>query len=84
MLGNLTVEKFEKDAGWVFSEEDKKWLEEHRTNEADFKDSDKFHIFDIPYAIVVGSEIVGDFMKIIHKYNNEKCCETRIAISQKN
>lgn len=54
-LGNLSIEQIEKEYGVIFSEEDRKWLSEHRQDKADNIGKDKWYFFDIPRIIVVGS-----------------------------
>lgn len=71
-LGNLTIDQLEKRTGFVFSDKDRSWLESHRQDLADVKfDSDKFHIFDLPFMIQA-AEPIGDFMlKMLTKYNDK-------------
>ena len=46
-LGNQTISDLERRTGYVFSDEDRKWLESHRQDKADVEyNSDKFHIFE--------------------------------------
>lgn len=55
-LGNLSVEQIEKEYQVQFSEEDKAWLKEHRQENVSIKlGADKWHCFDIPRIIAVGS-----------------------------
>lgn len=55
-LGNLSVEQIEKEYQVQFSEEDKAWLKEHRQENVNIKlGADKWHCFDIPRIIAVGS-----------------------------
>ena len=54
-LGNLSIEQIEKEYGVIFSEEDRQWLSEHHQDKADNIRKDKWHFFDIPRIIVVGS-----------------------------
>ena len=55
-IGNLSVEQIEKEYQVQFSEEDKTWLKEHRQENVSIAISaDKWHCFDIPRIIVVGS-----------------------------
>lgn len=69
-FGNLSIEKFSERTGWDFSEEDIKWLKEHRTDIASFTDKDKFHIFDAPFCIVVGEDILEKLKEMLIKYNS--------------
>ena len=68
-LGNLTIKELEYRTGFIFSEEDKKWLEKYRSDEANITySSEKFHIFDIPFCMVC-SEIISDKLKnLLQKY----------------
>lgn len=84
MLGNLTITQLEDRTGWTFEKDDRQWLEEHRTSLADFDDDDKFHIFDIPQQIVVGSKIKDEFIKLIMKYENATPSKARIGVGVKN
>ena len=55
-LGNLSVEQIEKEYQVQFSEEDRTWLKEHRQENVNIKlGADKWHCFDIPRIIAVGS-----------------------------
>jgi hypothetical protein len=70
MLGNLTIEEFGKRSGVVFSEEDKKFLGEHRVNHATAIPKDGFHIFDIPYSVMCGSgEFARELYGVLSKYD---------------
>lgn len=55
-LGNLSVEQIEKEYCVSFSEEDKKWLLEHNQDKAEDIEKDKWHFFDIPRIVIVGSQ----------------------------
>ena len=68
-LGNQTISDLERRTGYVFSAEDRKWLESHRQDEADVKfDSDKFHIFDLPFEIHATESISDYLLKLLMKY----------------
>lgn len=63
-LGNLSVEQIEREYQVQFSEEDKAWLKEHRQeNVSRDIGVDKWHCFDIPRIIAVGS---ADFRQKIY------------------
>lgn len=80
-LGNLTIDQLEKRSGWTFSDEDRKWLIDHRQDTAEVKfDSDKFHIFDIPLSIVCSEGIVHKVLDILKKYNDIQLCKEDIQI----
>ena len=68
-LGNQTISDLERRTGFVFSAEDRKWLESHRQDEANVKfDSDKFHIFDLPFEIHAAESISDYLLKLLMKY----------------
>lgn len=69
-LGNLLIEQIEREYCVLFSEEDKKWLLEHHQNKADNIGKDKWHFFDIPRIIVVGSyEFRNEIYNRLIKYS---------------
>lgn len=56
MLGNLSVKQIEDRYQVTFSAEDREWLNEHRQeNVARALEKDKWHCFDMPPKILVGS-----------------------------
>ena len=55
-LGNLSIDQIERECHVSFSEEDKKWLFEHHQDKAEDIEKDKWHFFDIPRIIIVGSQ----------------------------
>lgn len=68
-LGNQTISDLERRTSYIFSAEDRKWLESHRQDEADIKfDSDKFHIFDLPFEIHASDSISDYLLKLLMKY----------------
>jgi len=79
-FGNLTIFQFEDRIGHKLDEEDKNWLKEHRQDNAQHIEKDRFHIFDIPFSIVVGSEISDELVKILIKYNDLKPFENSLQI----
>lgn len=57
-LGNLSIEQIEREYQVQFSEEDKTWLKEHRqANVSIVLGADKWHCFDFPRVIAVGSSV---------------------------
>ena len=81
-LGNQTISDLERRTGYKFSEEDRKWLEFHRQNEADIKfDSDKFHIFDIPFSIHASSNISDYLLKLLMKYEEQSPSKEQLQFS---
>ena len=68
-LGNLSVEQIEREYGVIFSKEDKKWLIEHHQDKASEIAKKKWHFFDIPRIIIVGSyEFRDELYKRLIKY----------------
>ena len=68
-LGNQTIFDLERRTGYVFSDEDRKWLELHRQDKAEIDfNSDKFHIFDLPFAIQAAEPISDYLLKLLMKY----------------
>lgn len=71
-LGNLSIEQIEREYSVAFSDEDKKWLQEHHQDEANNIQRYKWHFFDIPRVMVTGSnafakEIYDRFVKYSFK-----------------
>lgn len=67
-LGNISINDFEWRTGYVFSDEEKKWLEDHRQDNATISyNSNSFHIFNIPLAIHVSETIYDKLMTILNK-----------------
>ena len=62
-LGNLSVDQIQREYCVSFSEEDKKWLLEHHQDKAEGIESNKWHFFDIPRIIIVGSQ---EFRQELH------------------
>jgi len=79
-LGNLSILDLENRCGVKFDEKDKEWLENHRQSNTDNISKDKFHIFDIPFSVKVGSKIVDQLIEILKKYNNEKEFDEKLII----
>lgn len=68
-LGNQTISDLERRTGYKFSVEDRKWLEQHRQDNANVTfDSDKFHIFDVPFEIHTGQKIQNELKNLLLKY----------------
>lgn len=56
MLGNLTVEQFEKRCGITLNNEERETLNNLREQTCDKVDgNNKIHIYDIPFMIVCGN-----------------------------
>ena len=74
-FGNLTIDDLERRECIEFSDDDKKWLEEHRQDNATVRsDSDKFHIFDLPFMAVVAPSAFAEFLRSLGKYSFTKEC----------
>lgn len=71
-FGNLTIEEFEKRTEVKFSDEDRKWLEEHRIDNAQGKENNRFHIFDMPLGIIAGFDIGDELVKRLKQYEFKK------------
>lgn len=81
-LGNLSITDLERRTGWTFSESDKKWLESHRQDNATVKfDSEKFHIFDLPFTITVAEGIKDNLIKMLTKYNDKQASKEAVQIA---
>ena len=80
-LGNLTIKELENRTGFYFSNEDYHWLEKYRSEDANITyDSEKFHIFDIPFCIVC-SELICDKVKnILSKYEEQSRSKESLTI----
>lgn len=69
-LGNLSVEQIEKDYSVTFADADKQWLKKHHKPEANNIQSDKWHFFDIPRIMMVGSkEFALEIYNVFQKYS---------------
>lgn len=66
-LGNLSIEQIEREYSVVFTEEDKKWLQEHHQDEASNIQSGKWHFFDIPRIMMAGSNEFAKEIRYICK-----------------
>lgn len=71
-FGNLTISQLEERIGYTLEEQDRCWINEHIQQSAQNIQKDKLHIFDMPFSIIVGSEIQDELVKILVKYNNKK------------
>lgn len=69
-LGNLTMFQFEDRIGIKLNDEDKNWLQAHKQDNAQRIGKDEFHIFDMPFSIIVGSKIKNELVEILTKYND--------------
>lgn len=80
-LGNLTIDELEKRTGYKLSNRDRAWLEDHRQDIADVKfDSDKFHIFDIPFCIQCAEPIYKELIELLKKYDDIRASDERLSI----
>lgn len=71
-FGNLSALQFEDRIGQKLDIEDKNWIEEHRQANCQHIAKDKLHIFDLPFSIIVGSEISDKLVEILKKYNSKE------------
>lgn len=71
-FGNLSLLRFEQKVEVDFNDEDLIWLNQHRIDSANFKDDDKFHIFDLPLGILAGCDIAEELVTRLRKYTFEK------------
>lgn len=80
-LGNLTIEQFKERTGYLLTEKDSFWLNDHLQQIADIKyGSEKFHIFDLPFSIHCDETIINDLMSILRKYENQKPALEQLSI----
>lgn len=79
-FGNLSIEEFEKRIGQELSKEDKIWLEEHRQSNAQHIDKDRFHIFDLPFCIITGSDISSNLVSLLQKYYDKKSFKESLQV----
>jgi hypothetical protein len=81
MLGNLTIKEFSERSGVIFSDEDERFLSKHRVEHASIITKDKFHIFDIPFSILCGSqEFAQKLYDVIKKYDFSGSPQLRINV----
>ena len=70
-LGNLTVDQFIQRTGYKLSNEDRRWLEAHRSNNATIRsDNSAFHIFDLPFSIHVSKNLIDQLMSKLRVYES--------------
>lgn len=67
-FGNLSTIAFDDKVEANFTPEDIEWIEAHRIDNADFKEDDKLHIFNLPLGIVAGSDIGGELIHRLRAY----------------
>lgn len=67
-FGNLSTLAFEDRLQIDLKPEDRLWIEEHRTDEADFTEDDKLHIFSLPLGIVAGHDIGPELVNRLRQY----------------
>jgi hypothetical protein len=78
-FGNVSVSQFEERTGVTLNDEDRKWFEQHRQDIADVTDPNKLHIFDKPFGIHCGENIVHETIKRLQAYGAENFKE-RLAV----
>lgn len=80
-LGNLSIDEFIRRTGYKFSDEDYKWLNNHRQNDAHVKfDSNNLHIFDIPFCIHAASNITAKLIEILEKYDKKTPTKEKYSV----
>lgn len=81
-LGNVSISEFIKRTGYNISDEDRKILEIHRQDNTTIDPfSDKFHIFDLPFAIYVAEKFSSELIKILRKYNETTKSKESLSIA---
>lgn len=77
-LGNLSIDEIEKRTGIVFSDEHKKYMNEHRqtaVNNTPLKEG-FWHGFDIPFMIMTSDKAMAKkYVDMLSKYDWTKCKE---------
>ena len=82
-LGNTSIHEFIRRTGYDMSKDDIKILYSHLQQNANIDPmSDKFHIFDIPFSIVVGSKFKTQLIDILMKYENVKPSKETLSICE--
>ena len=71
-FGNMSINEWQTEMGVTLSEEDIKWLNEHKQESAQSIKNDKFHIFSEPRQMHVGTEIVTELVERLTKYDYSK------------
>lgn len=83
MLGNLKVEEFTKRLGIEITEEEKTELENMRCDSANEIPINKYHCFDIPLLMLVGSiEVAENINNILSKYSKEMKGRLQISVKK--
>lgn len=81
-LGNVSIDEFIRRTGYNISKADRKILEAHRQDNATIEfDSDKFHVFDIPFSIVVSESFNAKLVEILVKYEAESPSKEKCSVS---
>jgi uncharacterized protein YlxP (DUF503 family) len=83
-LGNLTVEQIQERLGTVFEPEDIERLKKTYSDDASVAGKDKWHCFEIPFAIVCGStETAENVVGILKNYAGKFTRRVAIEVSSK-
>lgn len=78
-LGNLSVKQMEKRLGIILKDEDVKVLNSMREDNAQNIADDKWHCFDIPFAIRCGSMDAAIIVRdILSPYSDKMKCKFNI------
>lgn len=82
-FGNLSVSRLEERIGVTFSDEDRKYLEDHRTDTAAFTEEDKLHIFDLPFQVMCGEDIGDEVVNMLTRYNDATPFKKHLMVTTK-
>lgn len=81
MLGNLSIRELEDRTGWKLSENDFNYLKEHRQYNAQNIAKDKLHIFDLPFVVLCGEDIVDKVVEILKSYEDKQTSKQQLQIA---
>lgn len=83
-LGNVTIEEIQERVGTVFEPEDIERLKKTYSDDATVAGKEKWHCFEIPFAIVCGStETAENVVGILTKYAGKFTRRVAIEVSSK-
>lgn len=82
-LGNVSIKEFLDRTGYNMTKEDIAILETHRQDNATIDpNSDKFHIFDVPFHICVAGPFKTELINILMKYEEISKSKETLGISE--
>lgn len=81
MFGNLSIKQLEDRTGWKLSENDFNYLKEHKQDNAQHIEKDKLHIFDLPFVVLCGEDIVDEVVKILKSYEDKQTSKEKLQIA---